>query len=55
MIDISTMTDEEFYEFIGSKHVHEVDDEIRAIGAGLRIEAQQRREQKQREDVEARR
>ena len=53
--DIAQMTDDEFEEFIGSKNVHEVDDEIRAIGAGLRIEAQQRREQKQREDVEARR
>ena len=55
MIDISTMTDEEFDEFIGSKNAHEVNDEIVAIGAGLRIEAQQRREQKQSQDVEDRR
>ena len=55
MIDISQMTDEEFEAFIHSANTHTSDDEVLAIAAGWRVEAQQRREQSAREEVEARR
>ena len=52
--DIAQMTDDEFDAFINSTNAHKSDDEVIAFAAGWRVDAQQRREQKQREDVEAR-
>ena len=55
MIDISQMTDDEFDAFINSTNAHKSDDEVLAIAAGWRVEAQHRREQECSEKVEDRR
>ena len=53
--DIAQMTDDEFDAFINSTNAHKSDDEVIAFAAGWKVDAQQRREQAAREDVEDRR
>ena len=51
MIDISQMTDEEFETFVNSANTHTSDEEVLAIAAGWRVEAQHRREHEGSEEV----